>query len=155
MAFMLLSQTLRRFLSVWHSLKDWMGTSLVSPLSRLIHWPTCHDIETGPQYDHEANENENGHAKVEAIGRDAQGQFISGGLTGIVELLGDGTVLKSPFPGAEMEDHVLDIAKEASIYHRVGPNVRLVRIFGDLKTYIQAHKPIPMSLKLKWVIPAW
>jgi serine/threonine protein kinase len=81
-----------------------------------------------------------------------------------VELLGDGTVLKSPFPGAEMENHILDIAKEASIYHRVGPHERLVRILdhsrdglileymknGDLKTYLQAQNSIPMSLKLKW-----
>jgi hypothetical protein len=71
-----------------------------------------------------------------------------------VELLGDGTVIKSPFPDAEMENHILDIAKEASIYHRVGPHERLVRILGhsrdglileymkngDLKTYIQNQK---------------
>lgn len=81
-----------------------------------------------------------------------------------MELLGDGTVLKSPFPDAEMENHILDIAKEASIYHRVGPHERLVRILdhsrdglileymknGDLKTYLQAQDLIPMSLKLKW-----
>ncbi|KMU85167.1 hypothetical protein CIHG_02949 [Coccidioides immitis H538.4] len=117
---------------------------------------------SGPQYDYEANET--GHGKVETISRDAQGQFISGGLTGIVELLDDGTVLKSPFPDAEMENHILDIAKEASIYHCVGPHERLVRILGhsrdglileymkngDLKTYIQARSLILMSLKLKW-----
>lgn len=81
-----------------------------------------------------------------------------------MELLDDGTVLKSPFPDAEMENHVLDIAKEASIYHRVGPHERLVRILdhsrdglvleymknGDLKTYLQAQNSIPISLKLKW-----
>ncbi|OQD65448.1 hypothetical protein PENPOL_c006G07162 [Penicillium polonicum] len=131
MAFIFLPQTLRQFLS-------------------------------GPQCDYEANETR--HGKVETISRDAQGQFISGGLTGIVELLDDGTVLKSPFPDAEMENHVLDIAKEASIYHRVGPHERLVRILdhsrdglvleymknGDLKTYLQAQKSIPISLKLKW-----
>jgi serine/threonine protein kinase len=67
-----------------------------------------------------------------------------------VEHLGGGTVLKSPFPDAEMENHALDIAKEASIYHRVGPHERLVRILGDLKTYLQAQSSIPISLKLKW-----
>jgi serine/threonine protein kinase len=81
-----------------------------------------------------------------------------------VELLSDGTVIKSPFPDAEMENHILDIAKEASIYHRVGPHERLVRILdhsrdglileymknGDLKTYLQAKSSIPISLKLKW-----
>lgn len=81
-----------------------------------------------------------------------------------MELLSDGTVIKSPFPDAEMENHILDIAKEASIYHRVGPHERLVRILdhsrdglileymknGDLKTYLQAKSSIPISLKLKW-----
>ncbi|CAG8001592.1 unnamed protein product [Penicillium olsonii] len=114
------------------------------------------------RYDHEANETK--HGRVETISRDAQGQFISGGLTGIVELLGDGTVLKSPFPDAEIENHILDIAKKASIYHRVGPHERLVQMLGhsrdglileymkngDLKTYIRAQNSIPMSLKLKW-----
>nr|KMM63779.1 hypothetical protein CPAG_00133 [Coccidioides posadasii RMSCC 3488] len=104
----------------------------------------------GPQYNYKANEI--GCGKVETISRDAQGQFISGGLTGIVELLDDGIILKSPFPDTEMENHILDIAKEASIYHCVGPHERLVWILGhsrdglileymkngDLKTYIQA-----------------
>ncbi|KAJ5574018.1 kinase domain containing protein [Penicillium hispanicum] len=162
MAFTLWSQTLQRFLSVWYGFKDWMAIALISPLSRLIHWPTGHDIEAGPQYDSQANGN--GHGKVETISRDAQGQFISGGLTGIVELLGDGTVLKSPFPDAEMENHILDITKEASIYHRIGPHERLVRMLGHsrdglileymknggLKTYLQAQNSIPTSLKLKW-----
>lgn len=81
-----------------------------------------------------------------------------------MELLGDGTVLKSPFPGAELENHILDIAKEASIYHRIGPHERLVRILGhsrnglilehmtngDLKTYMKAQESIPLSQKMKW-----
>jgi serine/threonine protein kinase len=81
-----------------------------------------------------------------------------------VELLGDGTILKSPFPDAEMESHILEIAKEASIYHRIGPHERLVRMLGhsrdglvleymengDLKSCLQAHNSIPMDLKLKW-----
>ncbi|CAG8235651.1 unnamed protein product [Penicillium salamii] len=159
MAFLLLSQTLRRFLSTFCSLKDWIAGVLVYPLSRLIHSPTYHDTEA---CDYEASEN--GHGKVVTTSRDAQGQFISGGLTGIVELLDDGTALKSPFPDSDMENHILDIAKEASIYHRLGPHERLVRILGhsrdglileymkhgDLKTYLQAQKSIPMSLKLNW-----
>ena len=81
-----------------------------------------------------------------------------------MELLDDGTVLKSPFPGADMENNILDIAKEASIYQRIGPHERLVRMLGhsrdglilehmkngDLKTYLQAQNSTPMSLKLKW-----
>lgn len=104
------------------------------------------------------------------ITRDAQGQFVCGGLTGIVELLDNGTVIKSPFPDAEMEDHIRDIALEASIYRRLGPHERLVGLVshsrdglvleymekGDLKVYLQAHNPssIPMSLKLKWAYQA-
>lgn len=63
---------------------------------------------------------------------------------------GSDTALKSPFPDSEIEGHVLDIAKEASIYRRVGPYKRLVRLLGhsrdglvleymkngDLKTYL-------------------
>jgi serine/threonine protein kinase len=96
--------------------------------------------------------------------RDAEGQLISGGITGIVELLDDGTALKAPFPGCEIENHILDIAKEASIYRRVGPHKRLIRMLGhsreglkleymkngDLKTYLQTHESVSASLKLKW-----
>lgn len=81
-----------------------------------------------------------------------------------MELLDDGTALKSPFPDSEMESHILDIAKEANIYRRIGPHRRLVRLLGhsrdglvleymengDLKTYLRAHHSISMSLKLKW-----
>ncbi|KAL2786393.1 hypothetical protein BJX66DRAFT_312944 [Aspergillus keveii] len=44
MAFMLSSQTLRRFLSVCYSLKVRIEIALIFPLSRLIHWHTCHTI---------------------------------------------------------------------------------------------------------------
>ncbi|KAE8145979.1 kinase domain-containing protein [Aspergillus avenaceus] len=104
------------------------------------------------------------HKKEYSNIRDAQGQFISGGITGIVELLDNGTALKSPFPGVEFENHVQDIAKEASIYRRNGPHKRLVQLLGhfrnglvleymengDLKTYLQTHDSISTSLKLKW-----
>ncbi|KAJ5144470.1 hypothetical protein N7526_001978 [Penicillium atrosanguineum] len=101
---------------------------------------------------------------VHLSSRDAEGQLISGGITGIVELLDDGTALKAPFPGCEIEKHILDIAKEASIYSRVGPHKRLVRMLGhsreglkleymengDLKTYLQTHESVSTDLKLKW-----
>lgn len=81
-----------------------------------------------------------------------------------MELLGDDTVLKSPFPDAEMENHILDIGKEASIYHRLGPHDRLVRILGhsrdglileymkngDLKTYLRTQSSVSTSQKLNW-----
>ncbi|KAJ0424974.1 kinase-like domain-containing protein [Aspergillus carlsbadensis] len=129
MAFSLLSQTLRWFLTGFCSLKDWIGNALIWPLSRLIHWPTFRDVEARPQHDNQPNER--GHGKIET----------------------DGTVLKAPFPGAEMEDNILDIAKEASIYNRIGPHERLVRILGhsrDGLTYLRAHGLIPMDMRLKW-----
>lgn len=66
-----------------------------------------------------------------------------------MELLDDGTALKAPYPGSEIENNIIDIAKEASIYRRIGPHKRLVRMLGhsreglvleymkngDLKTY--------------------
>ena len=83
-----------------------------------------------------------------------------------MELLDDGTVLKSPWPGSNKEENIRDIAREADIYRRIGPHVRLVRLIshsskglvleymanGDVKTYLQKHdnESISMSLKLKW-----
>ncbi|KAL3489527.1 kinase-like domain-containing protein [Aspergillus germanicus] len=151
MAVLFLSQTLRRLLSGLYALKDWIEIILISPFSPLVHWPTFRNVEVDPQ--HAQGSNESGRGKVVTITRDAQGQFISGGLTGIMELLDDGTVFKSPFPDAELESHILDIAKEADIYHRIGPHERLVPILGhsrDGLTYLQAHHSILMDLKLKW-----
>ncbi|PGH13344.1 hypothetical protein AJ79_03761 [Helicocarpus griseus UAMH5409] len=106
--------------------------------------------------------------KIHTYIRDALGDFISGGLTGVVELLDDGTVIKAPFPGPdwEIEEKILDIAKEAGVYHRIGPHERLVRLIshsraglvleymekGDLQVYLEAHdsSSIPMTRKLKW-----
>lgn len=108
--------------------------------------------------------------KTEILIRDAQGQFVCGGLTGIVELLDNGTIIKSPFPGPEMEEHIRDIEKEYKIYRRLGPHERLVRLVshsrdglvldymekGDLKVYLQTYDPksISMALKLKWAYQA-
>ena len=81
-----------------------------------------------------------------------------------MELLDDDTALKAPFPDPEIENHIIDIAKEASIYRRIGPHKRLVRMIGhsregivlryikkgDLRTYLQAHDSLSSSLQLKW-----
>lgn len=39
-----------------------------------------------------------------------------GGLTGIVELLDDRTILKPSFPSSDVEYHIRNMAKEASLY---------------------------------------
>ncbi|GBF62400.1 receptor-interacting serine/threonine-protein kinase [Trichophyton mentagrophytes] len=150
-----------RLLSLWSTLKNWAAalSRRHSPLTTLLsNWLTW-GVKSGNQPD--SNDND-----VIEIERDAKGAFICGGLTGIVELLDDGTVIKSPFPGPMMEDHVQDIAKEAVIYRRIGFHERLVRLVshssdgiileympnGDLKRYLQSHESssIPTSLKLTW-----
>ncbi|KAF7595023.1 hypothetical protein BBP40_007624 [Aspergillus hancockii] len=84
-----------------------------------------------------------------------------------MERMEDSTVLKAPFPGPEMENNTLGIAKEASIYYKLGLHQRLVRLFGhsrdglvleymengDHKTYLHANDSSPMNLNLKqkWV----
>lgn len=115
---------------------------------------------------YQGNQSDSNNNDIIEIERDAKGEFICGGLTGIVELLDNGTVIKSPFPGPMMEDHVQNIAKEAVIYRRIGPHERLVRLVshssdgvileympnGDLKRYLQSHESssVPTSLKLTW-----
>lgn len=47
-----------------------------------------------------------------------------------MKLLDDGTALKAPYPGCEIENNIIDIAKEASIYLRIGPHKRLVQMQG-------------------------
>lgn len=91
-------------------------------------------------------------------------QLISAGQTGLVELLANGTAIKSPQQDSQIELHILNLAKEADIYRRIGPHKRLVRMLdhskkglvleymrnGDLKAYLKSHGSIPMSLRLKW-----
>jgi hypothetical protein len=45
MAFLFLSQTLRRLLSGFYALKAWIEIILISPFSRLVHCPTFRDVE--------------------------------------------------------------------------------------------------------------
>ncbi|KAJ5096856.1 kinase domain-containing protein [Penicillium angulare] len=121
-----------------------------------------HDEQTKP-VDHQQQGDAKPKVEYDFI-RNAQGELISGGVTGIVELLENGTVLKAPYPGLDMDLHIQDIAKEADIYRRIGPHKRLIQMLdhseeglvleymknGDLKTYLQSHSPIPIDLKLKW-----
>ncbi|WEW56964.1 hypothetical protein PRK78_002423 [Emydomyces testavorans] len=101
--------------------------------------------------------------------RDGNGVFISGGLSGIVELLPDGTILKSPFFDEDEEQHRLDIAFEATVYEKLGPHDRLVKFLGHsdkglvleymengcLRDYLtKHHRNTPMSQRLKWASQA-
>ncbi|OJD18574.1 hypothetical protein AJ78_01415 [Emergomyces pasteurianus Ep9510] len=68
-----------------------------------------------------------------AITRDAQGKFVYNSLTEIVELLHNDTIIKSPFPDSEIEDHIQDIVIEVSVYRRLGSHERLVELVGGFR----------------------
>ncbi|KAH8425842.1 uncharacterized protein LDX57_003586 [Aspergillus melleus] len=157
----------RWLLTIWSFFIDWTW-HWMPLLPRLIGRSPVGDVETRELGSSENNTARIEHGEAYSNTRDAQGQFISGGITGIVELLDDGTALKSPFPDSDIESHVLDIAKKATIYRRIGPHKRLVQLLGhsrdglvleymgngDLKTYLQTHSSIPTNLKLKWAYQA-
>ena len=96
-----------------------------------------------------------------------KGEFISGGLSGIVELLPFGLILKSPWPGCRANDSRREIANEFGIYNHLGPHRRLVPVkgyttegglllqympHGNLADYLSTHsETISMSQRLRWV----
>lgn len=96
--------------------------------------------------------------------RKAKGEYISAGISGIVERLKDGSVLKSPYPGPDQEMAAKDIEREASIYRLLGPHPRLVPMLGhtseglsleymesgNVKEYVREHQDVPMEQRLKW-----
>jgi serine/threonine protein kinase len=101
----------------------------------------------------------------------AQGEFISYGATGYLELLPDGRVLKSPLPGPDYDMNRKDIEFEAQVYQRLGRHDRLVQMLGfeshkglcleyipggNLQHYLMDHdqEDIPMSLKIRWASEA-
>jgi serine/threonine protein kinase len=97
-----------------------------------------------------------------------KGKFISGGLSGIVELLPSGLIIKSPWPGEQRHDSIRQIANEFQIYKHLGPHRRLVPVKGytaegellmenmpngNLAEYLRTHsEAISMSQRLQW---AW
>jgi len=71
----------------------------------------------------------------------SKGKFISGGLSGIVELLPSDLIIKSPWPGSL--DSLIEIANEFEIYNHLGPHRRLVPVqympHGDLAHTLQDY----------------
>jgi hypothetical protein len=61
----------------------------------------------------------------------SKGKFISGGLSGVVELLPSDLIIKSPWPGSL--DSLIEIANEFEIYNHLGPHRRLVPVKGYTK----------------------
>lgn len=97
-------------------------------------------------------------------------KFISGGLSGIIELLPSDLIIKSPWPGSLRNDSLMEIANEFEIYNHLGPHRRLVPVkgyttegelllqympHGDLADYLRTYsKTISMSQRLQWVCEA-
>jgi serine/threonine protein kinase len=94
----------------------------------------------------------------------AKGTYISAGVSGIVERLKDGTVLKSPRPGPDEVESCKDIEMEAKIYRLLGPHDRLVPLLGhsqaglvlgymenrNVRDYLREHHNVTMDRRLRW-----
>jgi serine/threonine protein kinase len=108
--------------------------------------------------------------KVETNVRYAEGKLITGGVSGVIELLESGQILKSPYVGRRAADSQEDLQIEADIYQHLRYHPRLIRLFrysaeeglflkympnGNLKQYIQTHsREITLDQKLEWACEA-
>jgi len=97
-----------------------------------------------------------------------KGEFLWYGHSGIVGLLEDNIVQKSPLPGSDYKESRNDIEREAEIYQLLGHHDRLVKMIRhtdeglfleymvnrDLKTYLQNHQDISTDQRLRWACEA-
>jgi serine/threonine protein kinase len=97
-----------------------------------------------------------------------KGELLWCGRSGIVELLGDNVVQKSPLPGPDYEESRKDIELEFEMYRLLGHHDRLVKMIRhtseglfleymvnrDLKTYLQKHQDISTGQRLRWACEA-
>jgi len=106
--------------------------------------------------------------RVEQITIDWKGKFLAGGVSGIVELLPSGNVVKSPWPGLREADCRRDLRIEAAIYNKLAPHRHLVKLIdwdadhciltleympnGNLDTYLSAYNDtITLEQRLRWI----
>ncbi|KAF4632944.1 hypothetical protein G7Y89_g5172 [Cudoniella acicularis] len=66
--------------------------------------------------------------EIKTYVREAKGEFLGSGASGIIERLPSGNVVKSPWPGSGADDCRREITIENQIYERLGRHPRLVRI---------------------------
>ncbi|KAI1306958.1 kinase-like domain-containing protein [Xylaria venustula] len=101
-----------------------------------------------------------------------KGEFLGGGVTGLVERLKSGDVIKSPWTGRPTaSDCRQEMAIEAQIYKRLGAHPRLVQLkhwdpvdhtltleympHGNLLDYVKKYgQKIPPAQRQKWAIEA-
>lgn len=102
----------------------------------------------------------------------ARGILLGGGLTGIVELLPDGTVINTPWPGDRRLESQKDIRTEAQAYHRIAQHfdghIRFVKLIefssvehiltieymphGTLRDYLQSNgQDITINQRFSWI----
>ncbi|RDL30114.1 Uncharacterized protein BP5553_10392 [Venustampulla echinocandica] len=97
----------------------------------------------------------------------SRGDTIGGGVSGLVERLPSGNVVKSPWTGSEEAICRAEIALERRIYENLGPHARLVKIIawdadecvltmeympnGCLRDYLTMHNDeILVAQRLRW-----
>ncbi|USP80554.1 kinase-like protein [Curvularia clavata] len=103
---------------------------------------------------------------------DGKGEFMGSGVTGLVELLDSGDVIKSPWTSpSDISECMREMEIEAQIYERLGVHPRLVLFKhwdpvehtltleympnGSLMEYIQQHREeISLSQRQQWVMEA-
>ncbi|RDW61705.1 protein kinase family protein [Aspergillus mulundensis] len=100
-----------------------------------------------------------------------KGKFIDQGGTAIIERLPSGEVVKTPIPNPyvpfEEEDARRNMRLEAEIYHKLGSNPYIPKVFawdedsccltmefmehGNLREYVRSHRDaIPSHVRFKW-----
>jgi hypothetical protein len=106
--------------------------------------------------------------RVEHITIDWKGKFLAGGVSGIVERLSSGNVVKSPWPGLREANCRRDLTIEAAIYNKLPPHPRLVKLIhwdpdkcvlmleympnGSLGEYLSAYNDtIFLPQRLQWI----
>ncbi|OBT41073.1 hypothetical protein VE00_10300 [Pseudogymnoascus sp. WSF 3629] len=147
-----------------------LGTTIWFFSFQWVSRVTRKDIERGQ----DASDKEAGASlpKIdEYVSMDSKGETISGGVSGLVQRLPSGDVIKIPWPGLRAEKCRGDLTAEYNIYKILGPHPRLVKIInwssddcsltmeympnGCLKDYILANNDkISACQRLQWIMEA-
>ncbi|TAQ89312.1 hypothetical protein B7494_g2374 [Chlorociboria aeruginascens] len=97
----------------------------------------------------------------------AKGQFLDSGVSGILEILPCGNILKSPWPGQFEKDSRKDLTIEKKIYSKLGRHPRLIEIVDwnpqdcaltmeymrndNLQAFLVHNDTVAKAQRLRWV----